>query len=46
VLLVTSEVMSERVNPEDFDTAFLFGDAASATLLVGDGHRDAAASWC
>jgi 2-oxoisovalerate dehydrogenase E1 component len=42
VLVVTSEVMSERVNPEDFDTAFLFGDAASATLLVGESHWDAA----
>jgi 2-oxoisovalerate dehydrogenase E1 component len=38
VLLVTSEVLSERLNKADFGTAFLFGDAASATILVGEKH--------
>jgi 2-oxoisovalerate dehydrogenase E1 component len=39
VLVITSEVLSERVDPTDFDTAFLFGDAASATVVVGGNHR-------
>jgi 2-oxoisovalerate dehydrogenase E1 component len=38
VLVVTSEVMSARLDCHDFDTAFLFGDAATATLLVGEAH--------
>ncbi len=36
ILVVTSEVLSPLINPEDFDTAILFGDAASATLLYGE----------
>jgi 2-oxoisovalerate dehydrogenase E1 component len=35
VLVVTTEVLSRVVDPSDFDTAILFGDAASATLLGG-----------
>jgi len=35
VLVVTTEVMSQAVNPQDFGTSILFGDAASATLLRG-----------
>lgn len=35
VLVVTSEVLSRRTNPADESTAPIFGDAASATLLVG-----------
>jgi 2-oxoisovalerate dehydrogenase E1 component len=38
VLVITSEVLSQRLDPADFDTAFLFGDAASATILVGSQH--------
>ena len=38
VLVLTSEVMSKVVNPEDFDTAVLFGDAASATIVSGSSH--------
>ena len=35
VLLVTSEVLSPRLNMDDPGTAPIFGDAATATLLVG-----------
>jgi 2-oxoisovalerate dehydrogenase E1 component len=35
VLLVTSEVLSRLTDPADESTAPIFGDAASATLLVG-----------
>ncbi len=35
VLLVTTEVLSPRTNHEDPVTAPIFGDAATATLLVG-----------
>jgi 2-oxoisovalerate dehydrogenase E1 component len=38
VLVVTSEVLSGRLNKADFNTAFLFGDAASATVVVGEKH--------
>jgi 2-oxoisovalerate dehydrogenase E1 component len=37
VLVVTAEAMSRAVDPTDFDTAILFGDAASATVLSGPG---------
>lgn len=33
VLLLTSEVLSPMINPSDPATAFLFGDAATATLV-------------
>jgi 2-oxoisovalerate dehydrogenase E1 component len=35
VLVVTSEVMTRIVDPQDFATAILFGDAATATLISG-----------
>jgi len=38
VLVVTSEVLSPLLNRDDFDTAILFGDAASATVLYGEAH--------
>jgi 2-oxoisovalerate dehydrogenase E1 component len=38
VLVVTSEVLSPLLNLEDMDTAILFGDAASATILYGEEH--------
>jgi len=38
VLIVTAEVLSPLLDPADFDTAILFGDAASATLLCGEDH--------
>ena len=37
VLLVTSEVLSPQVDTSDPQTAPIFGDAATATLIVGDG---------
>lgn len=42
VLLVTAEVLSPLLNPEDFDTAILFGDATSATILYGEAHLEQA----
>lgn len=38
VLLITAESLSKRMNLKNFDTAFLFGDAASATILFGSEH--------
>ena len=35
VLVVTTETISRVIDPNDFGTAILFGDAASATLLTG-----------
>jgi 2-oxoisovalerate dehydrogenase E1 component len=40
VLVVTAEVLSPLLNPEDLDTSILFGDAASATLLYGETHLE------
>ncbi len=38
VLVVTTEVLSPLLNRDDLDTAILFGDAASATVLYGESH--------
>ncbi len=38
VMVVTAEVLSPLVDPHDFDTAILFGDATSATILYGEAH--------
>ena len=38
VLIVTTEVLSPLLNLDDMDTAILFGDAASATILYGEEH--------
>jgi 2-oxoisovalerate dehydrogenase E1 component len=40
VLLLTAEVLSSGANPQDFNTAFLFGDAATATLIGLAPHGD------
>ena len=40
VLVVTTETISRVIDPDDFGTAILFGDAASATLVTGR-ERDA-----
>lgn len=37
ILLVTSELLSPLLNPDDFNTAIIFGDAATATLVYGEG---------
>lgn len=38
VLLITAEALSPRIKADDFETAFLFADAASATVLCGEDH--------
>lgn len=38
VLIVTTEVLSPLINRNDLDTAILFGDASSATILYGEEH--------
>jgi 2-oxoisovalerate dehydrogenase E1 component len=40
VLVVTAEAMSHFLNPQDFDTAIVFGDAATATVVRGAVHRE------
>jgi 2-oxoisovalerate dehydrogenase E1 component len=40
VLVITTEVLSRVVNSADFDTAILFGDAATATIVYGPSCRD------
>ena len=42
VLVVTAEVLSPLLDPHDFDTVILFGDASSATILYGEAHFDRA----
>jgi len=41
LLVVTAELLSRITNPQDHDTAFLFGDGAGAAILTGagGGHR-------
>lgn len=34
-LVVTAEAMSRFINPDDFDTAIVFGDAATAVVVQG-----------
>ena len=41
-MVVTTEVLSPLLDPQDFDTAILFGDAASATVLYGEAEVDRA----
>lgn len=38
LLLLTAEALSTRVNQNDFETAFLFADAMTATLVLGENH--------
>jgi len=38
VLVLTTEVLSRRTDPTDYQTAPIFGDAATATLVVGAGN--------
>ena len=40
VLLVTSDVLSNRLDTSDPNTAPIFGDAATATLLAGTANKD------
>ena len=36
VLVITTDVLSPMLDPQDFDTFFLFADAASATVVLGE----------
>ena len=45
VLLVTAEVLSPLLDLADADTAIIFGDAATATLFVGESNFDAEARF-
>lgn len=38
VMLVTAEALSSRIAPDDFETAFLFADAATATIISGEDY--------
>lgn len=40
ILVITAENLSSRLNLHNFDTAFLFGDAATATIVYGNNHID------
>lgn len=42
VLLVTAEVLSPLLDLNDFDTAILFGDATSASILYGESYFERA----
>ncbi len=44
LLVVSAEAMSEYTNLDDFDTAIVFGDAATATLVHGPSSRKFGAS--
>lgn len=37
-LIITAEYVSKHVDTTDFETAFLFGDAATATIVSGNDH--------
>jgi 3-oxoacyl-[acyl-carrier-protein] synthase-3 len=41
IIVVTAELLSRITNPQDHETAFLFGDGAGAAILTGapGGHR-------
>jgi 2-oxoisovalerate dehydrogenase E1 component len=38
VLIITAEALSKLLDTKDFDTALLFGDAATATIACGNNH--------
>ena len=38
LLLITAEYMTKRLDTKDFDTAFLFGDATTATIINGNDY--------
>lgn len=40
ILLITAEYMTRRLDIKDFNTAFLFGDAATATIINGNNYMD------
>lgn len=38
VMLITAESLSSRIRPDDFETAFLFADAATVTIVSGENY--------
>jgi len=42
ILLVTTEVLTPKLDTSDPSTAPVFGDGATASVIVGAGHEDAA----
>lgn len=38
VMLITAESLSSRIKPGDFETAFLFADAATVTIVCGENY--------
>jgi 2-oxoisovalerate dehydrogenase E1 component len=38
VLVITAEALSKRLDKHDFNTAFLFADAASSTIVYGESY--------
>lgn len=44
ILVITSEVLSSIIDPADYNTATLFGDAATATIAYGQSLLDSAAA--
>lgn len=45
VLIVSTEALSPLADPDDFDTAILFGDAATATILHGPDAEGGDHAW-
>ncbi len=45
VLLVTAEVLSRLTDPDDYDTAILFGDGATATLIENCAPDSSIPGW-
>ncbi|MDA1015156.1 MAG: thiamine pyrophosphate-dependent enzyme [Planctomycetota bacterium] len=45
VMVVTTEAMSTVIDPNDFSTAILFGDAATATIIHGPALGESPAYW-
>jgi 3-oxoacyl-[acyl-carrier-protein] synthase-3 len=46
VIVVTAELLSRITNPQDHETAFLFGDGAGAAILTGRaGRTPPATAW-
>lgn len=40
ILLITAEVLSTHVDSSDYNTAVIFGDAATATIVAGEAFAD------
>ena len=40
VMIVSTEILSRLIDSKNYDSAFIFGDAATATLINGHDHLD------